>query len=100
MDHYVTAEQCEQTKATIRSRIKWLGWLLMIVLGVTSLTAHQAWSARSGFDRVNSRMARQTGISETQVLAIQRSLDRIDRKLEQQEAVLMQLLRNNTRHDP
>lgn len=100
MDQYVTVEQCDRARATLKGRLKWLGWILIIVLGVTALTAEEAWRARSGFDQINSRMERQTGISETQVEGIQRSLDRIDRRLEQQEAVLHRILRANHLDDP
>lgn len=101
MDSYVTADQCERTRTSIKGRVKWLGWLLVVILGVTGLTAEEAWRARSGFDQIDSRLERQTGVSEAQVKAIQRSLDRIDRKLEQQETVLIQILRmNHPTHEP
>ncbi len=100
MDQYVTTGDCGRATRAIKGRIKWLAVLLVLMVGITTITAEEAWRARNGFDRVNSRMERQTGVSETQIKGIQRSLDRIDRRLEQQEVVLMQLLRNNTRHDP
>ena len=100
MDHYVTTDFCERAKKMLNGRMKWLACLLIVVLGVTGLTAEEAWRARNGFDQINSGLERRAGISETQVKGIQRSLDRIDRRLEQQEAVLHRLLRANHLNEP
>lgn len=99
MERYVTVNECETTRATLKSRIKWLSWLLVLGVGITTITAEEAWRARDGFDQINTKLSRQTGVSETQIQGIQRSLDRIDRKLEQQEAVLHRVLQHNL-NDP
>ena len=98
MERYVSIDQCERTATAIKSRIKWLAAILGLVLGVTALAAEQSWEARSGFDDIHSKLERQTGVSDTRFEGIQRSLDRIDRKLESQEAALHQLLQASAPH--
>lgn len=93
MDQYVTVRDCEKKEKIVKGRIKWLGSLMVILLAITALTAEEAWRARDGFQIIHSKLERQTGVSETQFKGIQRSLDRIDRKLESQEAALHAILR-------
>jgi hypothetical protein len=99
VDQYVTAQKCKERESAVRHRIKWLVGLIILLLGITGLTAEEAWRARDGFDTIHHKLERQTGVSETQFKGIQRSLDRIDRKLETQEAALHAILRAAPAHD-
>lgn len=93
MDEYITVKQCKQTEASVKSRMKWLSWLMAMMIGITAITAEEAWRARAGFDEVNIKLESTMGVSAAERSAIQKSLDRIDRRLEQQEEVLLDLLK-------
>lgn len=71
--------------------MKWLAWLMVFMLGVTTVTAEQAWRARSGFEEFKVRLETTSGVSAAERQSIQRSLDRIDRKLEQQELLMLEM---------